>query len=178
MKKLENFGKDILERKNYLEKLILFKDKQIKELGIVINNYLKKNDWLHLDLFQDLLLNKIGGALFRIPLFQDNSTLFPSLRANYNAQILDQIAWMGVIIPTLIWLLYGLFKIKQTNHLVITLLVILTIWFALTPSMIIFGESNIAWLEGHNLKIMTLLITKFTRGRFRLLPGLGYGLPF
>jgi hypothetical protein len=122
-----------------------------------------------------LLLNKIGGTLFRIPLFQDGSTLFPALGVSYNAQILDAIAWMGVMVPTLIWLLYGLFRIKQTNHLVITLLVLLTFWFALTPTMLYFGEISIDWLDSRNLQIISLFISKFVRGRFRLVPGFGYG---
>jgi hypothetical protein len=122
-----------------------------------------------------ILLNKIGYSLFRIPVFQDNSTIFPALRLSYNANILDAIAWMGVLIPILIWLLYGGFKIKQTNHLIPTLLIILTIWFAFTPSMLSTGENLKLWLENNGLKILSLPITKFTVGRFRLVPGLGYG---
>jgi len=122
-----------------------------------------------------LLLNKIGGSLFRISLFQDGSTLFPALRVNYDAQILDAIAWMGVMVPTLIWILYGLFRIKQTNHLVITLLVLLTFWFALTNPMLKYGELSILWLDSKNLQIISLFISKFVRGRFRLIPGFAYG---
>jgi hypothetical protein len=122
-----------------------------------------------------LLLNKIGGLLFRIPLFEDGTTLFPALTVNYNAQILDAIAWMGVLIPTLVWILYGLFRIKRTNHLIFTLLVILTLWFALSPSLIIYGNEAIQFLNSKNLQIISLFISKFTEGRFRLLPGLGYG---
>ncbi|MBN2157081.1 MAG: hypothetical protein JW776_13640 [Candidatus Lokiarchaeota archaeon] len=122
-----------------------------------------------------LILNKIGYTIFNIPFFSDGSTLFPTLRANYDANILDAIAWMGVLVPLSIWFLYGLFRIKKGDHLIFTLLVILTLWFALSPTLISYGEMAISYLETKKLYIFSLIISKFTRGRFRLLPGLGYG---
>jgi len=122
-----------------------------------------------------LLLNKIGYLLFQIPFFTDGRTIFPELGASYDAGILDAIAWMGVLIPIMMSVLYGLFRIKRTNHLVFTLLILLTFWLALTPTLITYGESAVNWLNNHHLQIFSLLITKFTRGRFRLFPGLAYG---
>lgn len=122
-----------------------------------------------------ILLNKIGGLLFNIPIFSDHQTLFPALHVNYSADILDAIAWMGVLIPTLIWVLYGLFRIKRTNHLIFTLLIILTLWFALSPTLIFYGNNAITFLNSKDLHFISLFISKFTEGRFRLLPGLGYG---
>ncbi|MBN2156710.1 MAG: hypothetical protein JW776_11775 [Candidatus Lokiarchaeota archaeon] len=123
-----------------------------------------------------LLLNKIGHALFRIRFFTDGETIFPRLSVSYSADILDAVAWMGVIIPLLIWIVYKLIRVKKPMQLLIVFGVLLTMLFALTPTLIKLGESAIVWLEARNLYIPKLLITKFIRGRFRLLPGLGYGL--
>ncbi len=123
-----------------------------------------------------ILLNKIGYSLYKIPYFVDNRTFFPTLSVDYAANILDAIAWFGVLVPIIVWLLYGLFRIKRTNHLIITLLVFLTLWFALTPTLINMGNIAIEYLNDRNLYVVSLFISKFTVGRFRLLPGLGYGL--
>ncbi len=120
-----------------------------------------------------LILNQIGNNLFRLQF--DGSIIFPALRVSYNANILDAIAWMGVLVPIIMWLIYRVFRIKKTNQLVFVFIIILTFWFVLSPTLITHGESAIDWLNARNLNIISLFITKFTRGRFRLLPGLGYG---
>jgi hypothetical protein len=122
-----------------------------------------------------VLLNKIGQKLFHGNYFTDGSTLFPRLTVSYSTDILDAVAWMGVLVPFIIWIFYGLFRIKKPFNLVITFVILLTLWFALTPTLLKFGEIGITWSETNSIYIFKWIITKFTRGRFRLLPGLGYG---
>jgi len=122
-----------------------------------------------------LLLNKIGHGLFNIDFFMGGQTLFPTLSVSYSADILDAVAWMGVLIPLIVWTVYRVFRIKKPINLLITFGILLTIWFAATPVFTNLGETAIIWLESKNLYLIKLVITKFIRGRFRLLPGLGYG---
>ncbi len=122
-----------------------------------------------------VLLNKFGHTLFRGKYFTDGGTLFPGLYVSYSTDILDAVAWMGVLIPLIIWIFYGLFRIKKPLNLVITFVILLTGWFAITPTFLKLGELAIVWSETNSIYIVKWAITKFTRGRFRLLPGLGYG---
>ena len=76
-----------------------------------------------------LLLNKIGHNLFRNRILTDGQTLFPGLYISYSTDILDAVAWMGVLVPLIVWLFYGLFRIKKPINLVITFVILLTGWF-------------------------------------------------
>ena len=122
-----------------------------------------------------VILNKFGHTLFRNRYFSDGHTLFPRLSFGYSADILDAVAWMGVLVPLIILLFYGLLRIKNPVSLLITFVILLTAWFAVTPTLLNLGEMAIVWAESKKVYIIKIIITKFTRGRFRLLPGLAYG---
>ncbi len=122
-----------------------------------------------------LLLSRFGHTLFRGRIFSDGSTLFPGVWVSYSTDILDAVAWMGVLVPIIVWLFYGLFRIKKPINLLITFVILLTGWFAITPTVLKYGEMAISWSETNSIYIIKWAITKFTRGRFRLSPGLGSG---
>lgn len=122
-----------------------------------------------------ILLNKIGHQFFRGRILTDGSTLFPGLSLSYSADILDAVAWMGVLIPLIVWLFYGVFKIKKSLNLVITFTLLLTVWFVITPTLLNLGELAFTWSETNSVNIVKWIVSKFTVGRFRLIPGLAYG---
>ncbi|MHA1111634.1 MAG: hypothetical protein ACTSRE_11070 [Promethearchaeota archaeon] len=122
-----------------------------------------------------VLLNKFGHTLFRGKYFKDGQILFPGLSVSYSTDILDAVAWLGVLVPLIVWLFYGLFRIKNPINLVITFVILLTGWFALTPTILKYGEMAIGWSETNSIYIIKWVLTKFIRGRFRLVPGLAYG---
>jgi hypothetical protein len=122
-----------------------------------------------------VLLNKIGRTFFRGRYFTDGSTLFPGLGVSYSADILDEVAWMGVLVPLTVLLFYGALKIKNPRKLVITFVILITGWFALTPTFLNLGDILINWSDANSVYILKWVVSKFTVGRFRLVPGLSYG---
>ena len=122
-----------------------------------------------------VLLNKIGRTFFRGIYFSDGIIIFPRLGVSYATDILDSVAWMGVLVPLIVWLIYGAFKVKDSRKLVIIFMLLLTGWSAITPTIIKYGELAILWSEANSIYIIKWVVSKFTVGRFRLSPGLGYG---
>jgi hypothetical protein len=93
-----------------------------------------------------------------------------------HAEVLDLIAWSGFIVPSVIWLFYGGFKIKNPYFLMICFAVIIILWVGVSPLMWDVGELHVlTWLEDRRLFFIRYLVRKMIRGRFRMFPVMAFG---
>lgn len=106
----------------------------------------------------------------------------------YYADTLDSIALTNIIVP--LFILYIINRVKsrrlkklQNNveapvkprHIYIGLGIITALWFLFTPVVQALKPYVHSIMEKHNWKLLLLLYSKMTTGRFRFFPILGFG---
>jgi len=135
-----------------------------------------------------LLVSRTAVFIFEGGIFEDGSINIFNFKMRYYADTLDSIALTGIIVPA--FMLFILNKVKSRKakasaggtvnkadawHIYIGLAIITIIWFVFTPVVHALKQPIEAVANKHHWKLILLVWSKMTAGRFRLFPILGFG---
>lgn len=135
-----------------------------------------------------LFVSRTAVFIFEGGMFTNGFFNIFNYKIRYYADTLDSIALTGIIVPVFIlFLLDKSRSVKQKNEtgnainkidirrIYIGMTVITTIWFVFTPIVHALTMPINSFASRHNFKMILLIWSKLTAGRFRLFPILGFG---
>ncbi len=93
----------------------------------------------------------------------------------YNSQTLDSIAWVGVIVPVMLYLILLIFNSKRPLLLIALFLFFAALSFGLSPLVISFGESLMGPIRSHNYYVLEFILSKIIYGRFKIVQTIAFG---
>lgn len=135
-----------------------------------------------------LFVSRTAVFIFEGGMFSNGFFNIFNYKIRYYADTLDSIALTGIIVPVFILFLLdksrsvkqktetgNAIKKRDIRHIYIGMTVITLIWFGFTPVVNALTPLMHNFASEHNLKMILLLWSKMTAGRFRLFPILGFG---
>ena len=135
-----------------------------------------------------IFVSRAAVFIFKGGLFTNGFFNIFNYKIRYYADTLDSIALTGIIVPVFILLFLDKSKsIKQKNEtgkavsqkdvkrIYIGMTVITVIWFVFTPVVHALTPYVQDFASKHHLRLLMLVWSKLTAGRFRFFPILGFG---
>jgi len=135
-----------------------------------------------------LFVSRTAVFIFEGGMFTNGFFNIFNYKIRYYADTLDSIALTGIIVPVvMLFLLNKSRSLQQKNatgkaiksrdirRIYIGMTIITIIWFVFTPVVHALTTPINSFASRHNLKMILLIWSKLTAGRFRLFPILGFG---
>ena len=122
-----------------------------------------------------IILNNIANTLFGAHFFRNGKFFLPEFQIRYDSNIIDSIAWSGIIISFFLFLFLRFRKNINFIEISIIFLTLVVLWFVCTPFLIPVGVNVFVWADEHSMYILKYIVSKFVIGRFKLFPVTGFG---